>query len=382
MSNATKQLYQKLDQAHHQLQLAKSQEEKLAIANYIGNLYSSLICMGEDVSFDKKTSFGSVKNYKKFIKKLNSYSDKLINNYVMNQEFHKDFFSEILPDVEEELQEVFELPYTMEESTLREREFYEILFEFMKSIHQDKLLQDLYKKDKIHPCVIGQDEDNLGFALYNPMDHDCDIFIRDFDYNLRTMQTLVHELGHAIDFSMFHGTVKDYNEYFYLSFYGEVLSRLMERLLLRFLIQNRIYKEESKEKYVEFEDLNHDYLLQSYIMSLLDQQTIVKGEYLECSEDEIINQIKKHFIDGVDLTDVVGRMNESDLSQIYNYSYGDIISLFLCAEIEKNGYSSELLEYFLSHRTESFHEKFLRECGFGPANYVKKYKNELNILKK
>lgn len=381
MSDDTKQLYQKLDRAHQQLRKSTSQEEKLAIANYIGNLYSSLICMGEDVSFDKKTSFGSLKNYKKFVKKLNNYSDRLIYNYLVNQEFHKDYISEIIPDVEEELQEVFDLPYTMEESILRKREFNEILFEFMKSIHQDQLLQDLYKKDKIHPCLIGQEEDNLGFALYNPMDGDCDIFIRDFDYNFRTMQTLVHELGHAIDFRLFHGTVKDYNEYFYCSFYGEVISRLMERLLLRFLIHNKIYIDESKEKYIEFEDLNHDYLLQAYIMSLLDQQTIVKGEYMECSEDEIINQIQKHFIDGVDLTDVVERMNESDLSQIYNYTYGDILSLFLCDEIENNGYSSDLFEYFLSHRTKPFHEKFLRECGFGPVDYVKKYKKELNVLK-
>ena len=155
----------------------------------------------------------------------------------------------------------------------------------------------------------------------------------------------------------------------------------MERLLLRFLIHNKIYIDESKEKYIEFEDLNHDYLLQAYIMSLLDQQTIVKGEYMECNEDEIINQIQKHFIDGVDLTDVVERMNESDLSQIYNYTYGDILSLFLCDEIENNGYSSDLFEYFLSHRTKPFHEKFLRECGFGPVDYVKKYKKELNVLK-
>lgn len=378
----TEMLRKKLSRAQDLRDKATTIEEKLAISNYIGNLYRALICMGDKVKYSKKKCFGSSKNYHKIVKRLDVYSDKLLENYILQKDFHQQFISEIIPEVEDELVSVIPSSFDISDSTFSQKEFYEVVMEFLKSIHQDEKFQELNKKGRIHSCVVGQQETNLGFALFNPFNGESNIFIKNFQYDLHTMNTLVHEFGHTIDLADFKGKIEDYNHYFYISFYGEVISRMMERLLMRYLIQNNIKKDATKDLLIEMEDLNHDYLLQAYMLSLLDKDFLLQDGNIDCNSEEIEKRIKDYFIDGADLRDTIERMSESDLGEIYNYMYGDIISLFLCEEVEKEGYANEMMEYFLSQRPKLFKEEFLRECGFGPVNYMKKYKKEIELLKK
>ena len=184
------------------------------------------------------------------------------------------------------------------------------------------------------------------------------------------------------DLEHFNGTIKEYNQYFYISFFGEVIPRLMERLLHRFLLRNRIIVESAKDSFVNFEDLNHDYLLKGYILSLLDSKTLLSHEFCECDSEDLIRTIKKYFLEGANLRDYVEEIQHYDLSDTYTYLYGDILSLFLCDEIEKNGMNNELMEYFMRHRTEPFQEEMLTKNGLEPSSYVKLYKKEVNLIKK
>ena len=84
--------------------------------------------------------------------------------------------------------------------------------------------------------------------------------------------------------------------------------------------------------------------------------------------------IGSYFIDKKFIKNYIEGIISFDLSEIYNYAYGDIISLFLFDEVNKYGFDNEMIEYFLRNRCELFSEDFLRECGFGPVNYVKLYK--------
>ena len=51
-------------------------------------------------------------------------------------------------------------------------------------------------------------------------------------------------------------------------------------------------------------------------------------------------------------------------------------------EINKNGFNNEMMDYFFSIRHDLFNEEYLRQCGFGPANYVKSFKKNYEHLKK
>ena len=375
-------LYKRLDDAHDMLFKTDDEETKLALANYIGNVYRAIICMGDgSVSVDKYRCFGGKKNYQQFMKKLDSYSDELMENFLRHKDFHEQFFGEILPDVEEGLADICKIP-VLDVEELSERDFFDILYLFLDSIHLEKVFDEFYKNHQIYSSVIGQDKGNLGFTLYNPVSSETDLFIKNFQFNFPCMNTLVHEFGHGFDLKRFRGNIQDYNSYFYVSFFGEVIPRVLERLLHQFCIKNNVLVNQVKDDYVNFEDISHDYLLASYVLSLLDSAFLKNDGFIDCDSDVIVKKIQKHFLDGNVLKEFIERMQPIDLSDTYCYSYGDILSMFLSDEAEKNGMNSELMEYFYERRTKPFDEEFMRECGFGPANYVKLYKKEIELIKK
>ena len=85
VNTSTKQLIKQLEDSRSFLKKKKlSSDYKLALANYIGNIYRALLCLGKiDVVFDKKRVFGSEKKYNEFVKKMDFYSDLMINNYIL-----------------------------------------------------------------------------------------------------------------------------------------------------------------------------------------------------------------------------------------------------------------------------------------------------------
>ena len=357
-------------------------DERLALANYIGNLYRALICMGVgNIYFDKDIIFGGKKSYSKIVKSINYYSDKLINNFINNKMFHRMYFYELLPDIEEEISKMKQLD-NKGEIFFSRKDFFDIIFQFMRSINQEELFDKLYKNGNIYSTIIGQDIGNVGFTLFNPMTKQTDLFIKDLKYNLFDMNTLVHETGHCYDLGKFDGDVSKYNKYFYLSFYGEVVSRLFERLLLDFLKNRNIAYNGVIDKQIEFNLLNHEFLLQAYILSLLNDDFILKDKYLDCDSSEIVEMIKSRFIDEEYMKIFIEGMISFDLSEIYNYAYGDIVSLFLFDDVKNNGLDCEMMDYFFKSRNNLFKEDFLKECGFGPENYIKLYKKVNDHLKK
>lgn len=378
----SKTLYRKLDLARRLMRNAKNSDERLALVNYIGNLYHSIYCLGEkNLTFDHDKSFGGKKNYKKFMRKLDIYTDRLLQNYVSCKDFHQSFFGEILPEIEASINTVLPSSYDVD-SQFTKADFLTIVHDFMSSLKLEDLWNSFYQNGNIYSTVSGTTRDNLGFTLYNPINGDIDLFVKDFQYDMESMNTLVHEMGHGYDLSRFDGSIIDYNHYFYLSFYGEVVSRLFERLLFRYLLKNNIKKDTVKDRILFFEDLNHDLILQSYILSLLDENFFIDDDYLDFTAEEIAKMVKKYFLEDADIQGFISQIDDMNLSDVYSYSYGDIISIFLCDAVEEDGFDTEIFSYFLDNRKELFQESFMRECGFGPGNYIKQYRKELNLLKR
>ena len=95
-----------------------------------------------------------------------------------------------------------------------------------------------------------------------------------------------------------------------------------------------------------------------------------------------MKMVKDNFTEEAELKEVIESVQDFNLAGIYNYAYGDILSMFLAEEVGKNGMKSELMDYFFEHRIKPFSEEFMRECGFGPKNYIKLYKKEIQLIKK
>ena len=98
----TKKLFEEVTKSYSQLKNAKNSEERMALANYIGNLYMAISSVQDSEVFIKeKTIFGSHKNYQKFVKKLDIYEIKMLENLVSQQDFHREYLRDIIMGVED-----------------------------------------------------------------------------------------------------------------------------------------------------------------------------------------------------------------------------------------------------------------------------------------
>lgn len=382
VENSTSELKKKIYESTKDIKETKNVAERIALSNYIGNVSQAINCVedGNIIVPDKKI-YGSLKNRRKFHKKLDVYEDRMLNNFIRNKKYHCSYMGEVLSGVEENFLEVEDSelsPVTV----LSDSDYYDIFFQFMKSINLEELFDKFIKDRKIYSTELDYNEGCLGFTIFNPLKRDSDIFIKDFEYDIHSMFTLAHEFGHVYDLDHFDDTIEKYNDYFYKSFFGEAISKTFERLFLDFMIKNNILFEESKDKLFECNLINHDYVLASYMLSLLPDKYIENNSYLRLTKDKFLDIIKKYFISEEAIKDYVYNSVSFGISEDFVYAYGDILSMFMKEYIDEDGLSNDMLEEFFRSRCDVFSEEFMRKWGMGPANYVKLHEKQLQYLKK
>lgn len=378
----TKKLYEEVTRAYNQLKNAKNSEERLALANYIGNLYVEIsLVENEKVYATRKTIFGSHRNYHKFVKKLRIEDIKTLENFVLQKDFHEDYIRNILIGVEDNFELIPE-PGKVKTTLLNLEDFYAIFFDFMQHIGQEELFDKFYKEERIYNSVSREKIDLLGTTEYNPISGETNIFVGDFKYDIQTMKVLAHEFGHAYDFSRFNESIEDWNVYFHQSFYNEVFSRLFERLLLEYLINNDILKDEAKYKLYRFNDINQDYLLGSYILSLLPDDYLLANAFQYDNRRQIFKKVKDNFSDEDSIKKFILEGERLNLKEDLTYAYGDIISMFLKIQIDNYGFDNDLVEEIMKIRSSMFDSKIFEKYNFGPNRYKKLHRQEFKLIKK
>lgn len=303
----------------------------------------------------------------------NYYWKKFINNFIKNKEFHNSFFYELLNNLDEEV------IVDDNEIKLSYKEFIDILNLFMNSINQGELFNKVYKSGSIYFSENLYD-DSMGFTLFNPLNKNSCIFVENSKFNINSLITSCHEFGHCFDLDNFNLSSKVYNKYFFISLYGEVISKLFERLFLRFLLREGIYKDSVKSHFMGFEMDNRDLLTYAFYISTLSDDRLL---YILNMKDEY--NISDEF-DGKDIgdnnLDIIKGLNHVNIKDAYSYVYGDILSMFLAEDIERDGFSLKTLKEFMNNRINSFDENYILESGYTPYEYVKLCDKELQLIKK
>lgn len=371
----TSKLYENIKLSKNLLRKESNSDNIFSLINYIGNTYKAIYEIDGCVKdFNKRRIFENKKNYKKFTKKISIYNTKYLNNFILNKDFHTFTTGDILTNVEEELGKINEV--CEYDDDISEEEFLFILTEFMEHINEKELLDKVLDNKIYVPKSNGTN--NLGYTSNNPITKSTDIFVRNFGYNLRCLNTLIHEIGHLYDFQD-NFTSRDYNNYYYNSIYNEVLSRLFERYFIRFMIDNNYYKEEIKYLLYEFENINHNFILQTYLISLLDKETLENTNNLEISTKSIEKELKKIYRYEEDdaLFNMIQSYKFIDISQSLSYTYGDILSLILLDKIDN--IKDVKLTSFYKFRKELFKEEQLEDIELD--NYKKLYKKEIDIIR-
>lgn len=364
----------------------KDNNARLMLYNYIGNLYSALsVIKGKKMYPNERKIFGNLDNYHRFIKRTDFLMDKFIDNFIANQEFHQDYFNDLLANIEGIfIKDIDGTEYSKQSDYFGEKDFLIVFHDFCQDLNLEDLFYDIFSNRRIFKMTKGKEMDNyLGMNLHNILTGESKILIDSFNYNLDSMFTLAHEFGHYYDQSEFIGRdkINDYVSYIFKSLYGEVIPRLFERLFLTYLIDNNIMKEKAIDKFIDVEIRNHDFLLSSYILSLLDVDYLSKDRYMNMSATGISQRVGKYFINSEVIEDYL-KTTMLDLTSDITYTYGDIVSMFLKEEVLAEGLNSKLMKKFDEIRCFEFNADFFLEEGLSPERYAKLYEKEVQFIKK
>lgn len=373
----SKEIIKKIKEVELLLKDEKINDVRVAMCNYLGNLYSALeVIKGENIKVSKRKIFGNLDNYQMFIKKSDYINTRFYDNIVFYQDFHQDLFYEVLKGIENIFSStVCGREYCDDSDIFTVDDFWEILKDFLKKLNLEDIYNELVNDKRIFKMTKGDDYNNfLGLNLHNPITGESNILIDDFKYDLSSLFILVHEIGHYYDLEEFNSRdkINNYIDFIYKSHYQEVISLLFEKLFLTYLLENNIKKECTIDLLIDNKIINHSRLYSAYIFSLLDEGYITKGQFKNISYDKLLFSIKDK-IEEVD-TELLGL----DLCDDFIYTYGDYISLFLKDEIEKEGFNGRLMKSFNEIRYLEFNPDFITEFGLLPKTYKKLYCQELD----
>ena len=381
------QIQEKIKQTLGLIKEEKNNDVRLALYNYIGNLYSALSTVkGRKVYPNKKRIFGGLEDYKRFIKKTDFLFDIYDDCFIKHKSFHSDYFYDILMNTEGLFVEMINenIEYRVEDNALSEDDFLTIFHDFLQSIGLEKFFDEIINNRKVFSMNKARNfEQYRGLTLYNPVTGESNVLINGFEYSLDSMYTLAHEMGHVYDGFRIHddGDKEKYLHYNYRSVYLEVIPRIFERLFLEYLIKNNICRDAALDKLVDMEINNHDYLVSAYTLSLLDDGIIKDDRYHNLKPEELVNLVKEYFNDLESIKELFDNKTLR-LDEEINYTYGDIMSMFLKEGIQAEGFSNIEFREFLRTRLEDFNPEFILRHGFTPEVYKEKYISEIKVLRK
>lgn len=355
---------------------------RLALYNYIGNLYSALsVIKGRSMYPKRKKILGDLNNYNKFVKSTDFMMDRFLDNFIKNQEFHQDCFNDLLVGIEDVfIKNISGAEYSKQSDYFGEDDFLIVFHDFCQSLGLEKIFYEIFEDKRLFKMSKGIDYDNyLGLTLHNPLTGESRILIDSFDYNLDSMFTLAHEVGHYYDLLEFFGRDKNasFVSYTFKSVFQEVFSRLFERLFLAYLINENIMRDKAIDKFLDLEIINHDYIVSSYILSLLDSEYLNKD--MDMDPLKIFKMVSKFFSNAEVVEEYIGNV-EFDLMSDINYAYGDFLSMFLKEEVLAEGLDSELVRKFKEIRNKEFNVDFLLREELIPERYIALYKKEVQLI--
>lgn len=380
-----KEILEELDFCFKCLNEEKERDVRFALYNYIQNLLRVLREIGSNYTMRKSDIFKDLKMYQKFQKQEKLYKKMFNDNFCFFKDFHVDYLNDILVRTDPLFYKYIEdNEYSLENDEFSEKEFLDIFCDFCTKLGISYLFDEV-----IDGKILSFDRkitngNYLGLMIHDPLNGKSHILVDDFSYNIDSMFTLAHEMGHVYDVSFFDSklNVSKYNDYMYKSLNVEVLSKLFEKLLLDYLIDNNIKKNVVIDKLIDSFIVGHDYIYSLYVLSLLDDRYIDYDRYLDISKERFFNLVSKYFEDKKEVYETI-KNNDFLLIDDAVYAYGEIISLFLEDDVRDCSLiNSFLFNKFMDERFLEFSDNFMETNGFSPSKYQELYEKRLKLTKK
>lgn len=376
-------LFDMLSDALEQAKVVSRNADKVALYNYIGNLYGAINVNGrQGFSVSYKECFQNRRNYLKFLKSAHIYENIFAKNFFENKDFHSKYLGDVFDCYSDNMRKLADISASEESTYFGKEEFFNVLFGFLSKYGLEKFFREFMDKRRVFEKLKKHNDDYMGLTILNPLNGDAACLITKPDYDLDTMVTLIHEFGHVYDLSKIDGDIPyKLNSYSYLSCYPEVFPKLLEKLFFQYLIDNNIMVSEVKDKYIDTILVNHDFLLSSYMFSLIDDKYFKKNGGLVISDAAFLKEMKKHFVN-LELIRELIHSGKLDMFGDTVYTYGEIMSFHLLEPVLEEGFKSPDLRRFMRCKTLSFNPNYLVDNGYIPDNYAKVFRKSVDLCRK
>jgi len=366
-------LIKRLNIAISQYYKTKSKSERLALDIYIKSLRKEIKNLVPKLK-NLNDNFCYTPNLQK---ELFEDEETYLDQYYMYNEFHKHFFEPIYKKLSHQYGTICDLERP-KLTNIDDIDIYKLFEKFAQTIGLGDLFVKYQDEKRIHFYENSTSSDRKGFIIHNPINNTNDIFIRKDDYAIDVLITIAHEFGHAYEFITSKKNVKEYNNYYYGSFFLETISMTFQELFIDYLIEkNMLYSDAIYYKYLEH--YYYDDIANAYIYSLIDQDNLLFGDL---SPTEIYKIVNKYFSKNDKIKYHINNFLDKDIKNTYRYAYGKVFSMFLKEKIKNDGYKLDISEDFIKHNGESFDLKLLNRYNITPQNYIELHKNETTKLKK
>ncbi len=254
----------------------------------------------EDLIINKENHSRLILN---FIDEINEIISDYISTYYIDVE--KNGFSHICSKEQEEILE----DYFESEG----RELHDLFFEYREN-------NDVYKM----PSYLYNLTESLGATIYNPLDNKSMIFLADNENKIGELSTIIHEFGHVLDFYTYSKTHSNSmtSLYFQTSPYIEVNSTYQEYKFYEYLLNNNIYKDDTKSFLLD-SALSYLQSLSSLAPIEFVNSKLLRKNRLILSRKELVSSVMKETGVALELSNCDEAI---DMKSALEYSYGMMIA--------------------------------------------------------
>ena len=323
-------------------------------------------------NFEKKNKNIIIKSTEMY----NKYENSLFKDIVKNKEYYNDIFYKACITLSKKLKNL-EYPIYAEER-FSEKELYEMLHDFFYENHQKDMefVDSIIKEGRIIKVL--DDGDYLGMCncIYknNPI---ITIYSQSNEkYTLEELVTIIHELGHAIDFKnlSLRSTSNTLKKYLITSKLLEFNSQFYEKQAYEYFLEKGIDKNSNLANFIAFyiEIYNNTY--EALLFTTLEEKDILKRYYDYCNMEQFSNIL---------FTDENHFYNLENITETLKYSIGGILAIYCDAKIKGN-YDEGIKIYnkIMGIRTYGFDIKTIEELNIEPQEINKVIKKEIDRLRK
>lgn len=366
----------------------KTEKDRDRIVGIVSTI-ELLIELYNDVN--KKTP-KSLKLYKITNRKKVKISDKIqkkesesyIKNFIDNKSFHGLFVNDLYYDMSKKEEEL--LFSFIEDVKLSYKEMYDIMMGYLSEEGLTTPFNELLKNKRIFKGL-NAEMGYAGYAAHNTINNTSCILVVDDDSSISTMTTMIHELGHVIDFTNLNNTqgFTTANDYYLKSIYNEVFSMLMEKDFLSYLLRNNIYSEDACSLTEDYYYNIIESLKKLLVLSSLDDKLLVGDAYIDLKSNELMANVRKNNKDIILHEDIIP--SELDIHNDLVYGYGGILATYYNYLKEKDPDKYNFYKKrFLENRANSFNIKefsrMFSDYGELEENVLKKMDDDIKIKMK